>query len=114
MLNEDSKEIKTNVSATILHNVGGVIVNGTDNILISKFVSFLVEGIYSNYHLVTAAIDSILRLLIQSVTPSYGMLTVDSDNEKKINVFNNMFFASSWMYGFSAICLFVLLSLNCA
>ncbi|MCQ2770514.1 MAG: hypothetical protein MJ236_01795 [Clostridia bacterium] len=109
LLNEDSKEIKTNVSATILHNVGGVIVNGTDNILISKFVSFLVEGIYSNYHLVTAAIDSILRLLIQSVTPSYGMLTVDSDNEKKINVFNNMFFASSWMYGFSAICLFVLI-----
>jgi len=105
---DDKKTIKTNVGASMMHNIGGVLVNGTDNIIISRFVSFIIEGIYTNYHLLSAALDSVLAPIFQSATASFGDLSVNVDNEHKRGVFNRMFFAGAWLYGFSAICLAVL------
>ncbi len=105
---DDKKTIKTNVGASMMHNVGGVLVNGTDNIIISRFVSFLTEGIYTNYHLLSAAVDSVLAPIFQSATASFGDLSVNVDNAHKRSVFHRMFFAGAWLYGFCAICLAVL------
>ena len=104
---EDSEKstIKTNVKAALMHNIGGVLVNGTDNIIISRFVSFLAEGLYTNFHLISAAADSLLRPVFQSATASFGDLSVEADNEKKTVVFHRMFFAGAWLYGLCAICI---------
>ena len=104
----DKGEIKTNVCASAMHNIGGVLVNGTDNIIISRFVSFITEGIYTNYHMISAAVDSILRPIFIGATASFGDLSVDGDGERKNAVFHKMFFAGAWLYGFSAICVAVL------
>lgn len=104
----DMAEIKTNVGASLLHNIGGVIVNGTDNILISRLVGFAAEGIYSNYHLISAAVDSMLRPIFLGISSSFGDLAVDCDNEKKTSVFQSMFFIGAWLYGFCAICMLAL------
>ena len=105
---DDKKTIKTNVSASMMHNVGGVLVNGTDNIIISRFVSFITEGIYTNYHLLSAAVDSVLAPIFQSATASFGDLSVNADGDRRREVYNRMFFAGAWLYGLCAICLFVL------
>ena len=105
---EDKKTIKANVAASMMHNVGGVLVNGTDNIIISRFVSFLTEGIYTAYHLISAAVDSLLRPIFQSATASFGDLSVEADSKRRQEVFYRMFFAGAWLYGFSAISIAVL------
>lgn len=105
---DDKAVIKTNIEASFLHNIGGVIVNGTDNIIISRFVGFLKEGIYSNYHLICAAVDSLIRPVFQSITPSFGDLGVSGDDKHKTAVFHNIFFAASWIYGFCSIAIFIL------
>lgn len=105
---DDLSEIKTNVSASILHNIGGVVVNGTDNILISRLVGFVTEGIYSNYHLISAALDSLLRSIFLGISSSFGDLAASCDNDKKTNVFQSMFFIGAWLYGFCAICMLCL------
>lgn len=102
---DDKKTIKTNVSSSVLHNIGGVLVNGTDNIIISRFVGFIVEGVYSSYHLISAALDSLLRPIFQSATAGYGDLAVEDDGERRVTVFNRMFFAGAWLYGLSAVCI---------
>lgn len=47
--------ITKNVKAMFLHRLGDYAVNGTDNIIISAFVSVTVVGLYSNYLLVITA-----------------------------------------------------------
>lgn len=105
---DDKSTIKANVTASMMHNVGGVLVNGTDNIIISRFVSFLTEGIYTVYHLIAAAVDSILRPIFQSAMASFGDLSVEESGERRREVFSRMFFAGAWLYGLSAVCIAVL------
>ena len=52
-IDKDTKEnIIMNVKALFLHNIGGFCVFGTDNILISSFISLATVGIYSNYTMI--------------------------------------------------------------
>ena len=47
----EKKSIIDNVKSLFLYKIGGVILNSTDNILISAIVSTTVVGLYSNYSL---------------------------------------------------------------
>ena len=49
---DDVKDIKKNVSSLFIYKVGTVIMNGTDNIIISKFIGLIIVGFYSNYVLI--------------------------------------------------------------
>lgn len=40
----------------LMHKLGNVVVNNTDNLLISSFVGVITAGIYSNYYLVIGSI----------------------------------------------------------
>ena len=102
---EDKATIKTNVSASVLHNIGGVLVNGTDNIIIARFVGFIVEGVYASYHLIAAAVDSLIRPIFQSATASFGDLAVEDGGDRRLKVFNRMYFAGAWLYGTCAVCI---------
>ena len=63
------KEIKKNVFAMFNHNVGAVVVNGTDNILISKFAGLVEVGLYSNYSLILSGIVAIVAKVTEVLLP---------------------------------------------
>lgn len=46
------KEVFKNIRAMTAHRVGGVVVNGTDNLIMAKCVSVVSVGLYSNYYLI--------------------------------------------------------------
>ena len=59
-LDKESKDsIIKNTRAMMMHKVGNVVVNSTDNILLSMFVSLESVGLYSNYFFITNALNSI-------------------------------------------------------
>ena len=64
------------------HKVGGVVVNNTDNILISSFVGVHWVGLYSNYVLISGMINSILYQIFTVLTASVGNLNVTESKEK--------------------------------
>lgn len=101
-------EIKKNVFAMMFHKIGGVIVMGTDSILISKLVGLTEVGIYSNYLLIRQAVNTILGHMFQSAAASFGNLNVLESDERKLSVFQNINFAGAWIFGFSSICLMAL------
>lgn len=107
---KDKDDIFKNIRALFFHKLGGSIVNGTDNILMSKFIDVIAVGIYSNYYMILNAINTVYSLAFQSVTASYGNLNVTANNEKKFEVFNNLNFIGAWFACFSATCLIVLLN----
>ena len=100
---DEKKNLRNNVGAMFSHKLGGVVVSGTDNLLISKFVGIVTVGIYSNYILIITALNSFISIIFQSVIPSIGNLNVTSNSENKIVVFNKLMFLGNWIITFSSI-----------
>ena len=107
---EEKKSIYRNIRAMMMHKIGNVIVNNTDNLLISSFVGVVSVGIYSNYYLVIGSVRQVLDQIFQGITASVGNLGATEDSDAIKNVFDIAFFIGQWLYGFTAICLFELLN----
>lgn len=107
---EEKKHILKNVKAMVFHKIGGVVVQGTNNIILSKFISIVSVGLYSNYLLIINAIITVINSVFSSITASIGNLTTQNDSEKNTRFFGITNFACFWIYGFSSICLMVLLN----
>ena len=106
---EEKDKIVKNTKAMMMHKVGGVVVNSTDNILLSMFVSLDSVGLYSNYFFITNALNSVTTHVFNSLTASVGNLFATSDNKKAYQVFREVFFLDYLMYSFisvSLLCLF--------
>lgn len=107
---DEKKVIFQNIRAMMMHKIGNVVVNNTDNLLISAFVGVTTVGIYSNYYLVIGSVRQVLDQMFQGITASVGNLGVTEKNAKIKDVFETTFFVGQWLYGFAAICLYELLN----
>lgn len=105
---ETKKSITKNVKAMAYHRIGGLIVDSTDNILISKMFGLGTLALYSNYLLITKALTGVVYKIFSAVTASIGNLRVTSTKEHAYEVFETTQFINFWIFCFSAICLFIL------
>lgn len=83
-------DIKQKVKGLMCHKIGTFVVNGTDNIFISKLINLATVGIYANYNYVITAVNSLLNTMIDGATGSVGNLLVKSDQKHSLNVFKEM------------------------
>lgn len=104
------ENVKQNTIAMIYHKIGNVVVNGTDNLIISKMVNVFSVGLYSNYTLITLNVSSFLNAIYSSVVASIGSYNASESKEKKVKLFDVVSFFTLWLYSFCAICFFVLLN----
>ncbi|MFJ5759890.1 lipopolysaccharide biosynthesis protein [Neobacillus sp. NPDC093182] len=107
---EERKEFFGDLYALLLYKVSGVIINGTDNILISKFVGIYSVGLYSNYLLIISTINTFLGYLFYSITASIGNLNVKETPDKKHLIFNVLNFANFWIFGVCTVVLWNLIN----
>lgn len=103
---EEKKEIFKNIKALMLHKIGSVIVMGTDNVIISKFVGIIQVGIYSNYILIINALSQVFDMIFQSITASIGNLAVTEKEDKNRFIFDCSDLLDFWLIGFASIALF--------
>lgn len=106
---DTEKDIFSRVKALLFHKIGGIVVNGTDNIIISNFFGIETVGLYTNYYTITSAITSLFSQIITATTSSVGNLLVSNDKSKKYEIFDKIRFLNSWISVFTATCLFVLM-----
>lgn len=106
----DLQTIIKNVKALFFHKMGGVVVSGTDNLLISKFVGLISVGIYSNYNLIISSINMFINILFQSITASVGNLGATGDNVRTKSTFEWIDFIGFWIISFSTVALLNLLN----
>lgn len=107
---DERKGIFKNVKAMLMHKLGDVVVNNTDNLIISSFVGVISVGIYSNYFLIIGSIKQILDQIFQGITASVGNLGATESNQRIQGIFDIAFFVGQWLYGVAAICLYELLN----
>jgi O-antigen/teichoic acid export membrane protein len=106
----DQNSLKKNVYASFLHNIGGVLVGGTDNLLITRFSGLIETGIYSNYLLIINTLNSFLSQLFNSISSSIGNLATSENNNKQYFIFETLFLTSFWVNTVFTLCLFFLIN----
>ena len=106
----ERKHFFKNLYSLFLYKISGVVIHGTDNIVISLFIGIKWVGIYSNYLLIISTITTLVSYIFYSITASVGNLIVSENNEKKYFVFRVIHFANFWVFGFCVVCLWNLLN----
>lgn len=110
LLNQSTIDnIKTNVKAMFLHNIGGYLVFGTDNILISTFVGLASVGIYSNYTMIIDQLVAFIRPILGGIGASVGNLVATENSEKKYFIFKTAYLVNFWVYSLCIVFLYNLL-----
>jgi len=103
---QEKKAIYQNIRAMLMHKFGSVIVNNTDNLLLSSLVGIISNSLYSNYYLIIGSIRQVLNQMFQGIAASVGNLGVEEDPERVKKIFEASFFIGQWMFGMAAICIF--------
>lgn len=97
----DTQNIKENIKSVFLYRIGNVIMNNTDNILISIILGTVYVGYYSNYSLLVGTVATFINIIINSMMSSLGNLNASDDMEKSYSIFNILLLLFHWL---SAIC----------
>lgn len=100
-----------NVKAMVFHRVGGIVVDATDNILISQFFGLTFLGLYSNYLLAINALQGFISSAFSAVSASIGDFGARKDAGPSYALYRKIYFLNFWIASFSSTCLFVLLPL---
>ena len=99
------KDIIKKVKALFFHKIGGFVVLGTDNIIISKFLGLVSVGLYSNYYMIINAVQTLFSQALVALTPSVGNLLVKENKNKTFEVFKKIRFMNFWIATFTSVCI---------
>ena len=89
---EKDKSIGENLKNLFWHKIAGLIVFNTDLILISKFISLEIVGIYASYQMIEQMILTILSIILNVLRPMIGKyIAIHTKEEiydywKKLNI----------------------------
>ena len=107
---EEKKEIYKSTRGLMCHKIGYVIVTSTDSIVISKYVSLLAVGLYSNYGTIVSSITRLGVSLINGMLPSIANYTVNAPKKDAYRTMKKILFANMWLASLTTICLYCLLN----
>ncbi|MDY3002431.1 MAG: oligosaccharide flippase family protein [Romboutsia timonensis] len=102
---EERKQLSRNVKALFIHKIGGMIVFGVDNLVISSFINLKIVGIYNSYNMIIGAFQTVISSALSGVTASIGNLLTEDDPDKAYEVHKRLFFISFWIVSFTTISL---------
>ena len=102
--------IKNDIKNLFWHKIGGLVVFNTDLILISKFTSLEIVGIYASYQMIIQTLKTIVDILTNVLSPKIGTFIAQHNKTeiyesfKKFNIFY-CFIATTFTY-----CLYILIN----
>ena len=99
----EKRSIFRNVRDLMVYKVSGLLVNSTDNILITFFNGLSVTGIASNYTLLTTTLTSLLGQVFNGLTASIGNHNAIESKEKRFEMFNFLNMMNFWIFGWASL-----------
>lgn len=108
-LTKEEKHVLTgNIKALTIWKLSGLLVNNTDNIIITYFSGLSTVGLSSNYTLLSTTLSSLLNQIFNGLTASIGNFNASETKEKKLNLFNFINLINFWLFGWATIGIVVL------
>ncbi|MFC3884784.1 lipopolysaccharide biosynthesis protein [Bacillus songklensis] len=105
---ETKGNIIKNVKAIVLQNIGNYLVFGTDNIIISSFVSVAAVGLYSNYNMLIDICRTFINQVFNNIYHSVGNLVANESTDKVYSVYKVYMLLNFWLYSFFTIGLYIM------
>lgn len=99
----EKKKIFRDMRDLMVYNISGVLVNSTDNLIITYFSGLITTGLASNYTLLTNTLNSLLRQIFNGIGASVGNLNAVESQEKKYSVFKTTNLLNFWVYSWGTI-----------
>lgn len=96
---EQRKPIFDNIKALFIYKIGSTALDGTDNIIISSFVSVVSVGLLSNYTLITSSVQAMLSQVTNALTGSVGNFVAKEKPERHEELLNKITFLNFILYG---------------
>ncbi|MCR0332740.1 oligosaccharide flippase family protein [[Clostridium] innocuum] len=84
MADVEELTLKKDIKDVAIYKISSFIYTSTDSLIISKFISTIILGIYSNYKLILDFIANILSQITNSVLSSLGNFINDDKNTKEV------------------------------
>lgn len=91
------KEVNKNIKAMFANKIGYVLINTTDGIVISTFVSITILGYYSNYITLSSTLNNLLILFITPLNSIIGSIYVSRKND--VHKYLSFFHTLNFMIG---------------
>ena len=103
-LNKSEKNrLFINVKALSINKISTILVNNTDNIVLTYFGGLVSVGVVSNYITLINTLTSLTSQLFNSLTASVGNLNAIESDEKKYSFFQTLNLSNFWVFGWGAI-----------
>lgn len=81
-IEKKEKTIMRDLKNLFFHKIGGLVVFNTDLILISKFVSLEIVGIYASYQMIINLLVKGITIISSVLKPKIGKFIVENDKEE--------------------------------
>lgn len=92
LFEREKKNVVSNIRAMFFHQIGSVVVNSIDGIIISSFISAEILGLYNNYVYICSSGTAIISLLFIPLTSIVGHFYLKENGEKCKTLFYGLFF----------------------
>lgn len=107
LLPQDERRILfANIRDLMIYKVSGLMVNSTDNILITFFSGLATTGIASNYTLLVNTLNSLLSQVFNGLTASIGNHNASESAENRYQMFSFLNLMNFWIFGWGALGIF--------
>ena len=107
---DERKSLISNIRDLTLYKISGLLVNSTDNIIITYFNGLSVSGITSNYTLFTSTLTSLLNQIFNGINSSIGNHNALVSNKEKEKMFNNINLINFWLFGWATVGIIIVAS----
>lgn len=102
----EKKDLYSNIRDLMIYKVSSLLVNSTDNILITFFNGLTTTGIASNYTLLVNTLNSLLSQVFNGLTASIGNHNASESGEKRYQMFSFLNMMNFWIFGWAALGIF--------
>ncbi len=103
-------EVKDKTSALLWLKIGDTARLQTDSVIITTFIGVLTTGVVDNFNMVINTVSSFVNTIFNSALPGFGNLIATESRNKQYEMFKVYRFFAVWIYGFSAVGFYILLS----
>ena len=86
---EKRRQVLSDVKSIIMHRVGGIITNSSDNMIISAFLGLVAVAAFGNYFYVVTAVSGLIWSVYASMTDGFGNKVHTETKETNFILFMN-------------------------
>ncbi len=102
----EQKKLFSDIRDLMVYKVSALLVNSTDNILITFFKGLSTTGVASNYTLLVNTLNSLIGQVFNGLTASVGNHNASEPTEERYKMFKFLNFMNFWVFGWAALGIF--------